>query len=154
MTAAPGNTPFSTNNVSHGKNTTPTLGIIDWEDNFGFSRVDAEFSSNATCGKDAVTSSNGKALEAYAFDGGAINKNVAEIYPNPASDNFKLYLSLNPDQPVTVELSGQDGKLLFSNSVIQSNGVLNIPASAYKPGMYFVRVKQGEFNRTLKVIKQ
>jgi subtilisin family serine protease len=154
ITAVPGNTAFSTNNVSHGKNTAPTLGIIDWEDNFGFSRVDAEFSSNATCGKDAVTSSNGKALEAYAFDGGAVNKNVAEIYPNPATDNINLYLSLNPDQPVTVELSGQDGKTLYSSSAVQSNGVLNIPASAYKPGMYFVRVKQGEFSRTFKVIKQ
>ena len=154
LMAPPGDTSFSTTTAfSYGRNSIPTIGIINWEDNFGFTRVDAEYSSNAHCGKDAVTASNGAALESYSKEG-ALNKNMAEIYPNPASDNFKLYLSLNSDQPVDIEMTSQDGRHLYSNRVMQSNGVINIPASPYKPGVYIVSIKQGEFNKTFKVIKQ
>ena len=37
---------------------------------------------------------------------------------------------------------------------MQSNGVIDIPASGFKPGTYIVKLKQGDFNKTFKVIKQ
>jgi hypothetical protein len=152
LLASPGETAFSTKTIP-GKNIIGNIGIIDWEDNFGFTRVDAEFSSNALCGKDAVASSNGKALEAVTKED-FLRRNTAEIYPNPATENFKLYLSLADDQPVDVEVFSQDGKYLYSNRSLQSNGLINIPASQYRSGTYIVKVKQGAFTKTFKVIKQ
>ena len=150
--AQPGETGFSTKTIP-GKNIVGNVGIIDWEDNFGFTRIDAEFSSNTLCGKEAVGSSNEKALETVTKED-FLKRNTAEIYPNPATDNFKLYLSLADEQPVEVQVFSQDGKNLYNNQSLQTNGLINIPASQYKPGVYLVKVKQGAFSKTFKVIKQ
>jgi subtilisin family serine protease len=151
--APPGDTSFTTNTVKYGNHAAPAIAVIDWQDNFEFTRVDAEFSSDATCGKEAVAVSSGKALETYSKDD-FVKKNIAEIYPNPATENFKLYLSLADDQPVDIELSSIDGKHLYSNRLMQSNGIAIIPSSAYKPGLYIVTLKQGSFTKTFKVVKQ
>ncbi|HEY4156120.1 MAG TPA: S8 family serine peptidase [Puia sp.] len=151
LLAAPGNTSFSTS--TNGNYFVSNILIIDWQDNFGFTRVDAGFSSGARCGKDAVDASDGQALEAYSKEA-AQQKTVAEVYPNPATDNFNLYLSLDNDQPVEIELSSLDGKRLYSSRTMKSNGVISIPASSYRPGMYIIKLKQGAFFKTFKVIKQ
>ena len=50
--APPGDTVFSTN-TSYCRNfSTSNIAVINWEDNFGYTRTDAEFSSTAKCGKD------------------------------------------------------------------------------------------------------
>ncbi len=58
------------------------------------------------------------------------------------------------NQPAEVQVSSLDGKVLFASRVMQSNGVIDIPASGFKPGTYIVKLKQGDFNKTFKVIKQ
>ena len=151
--AEPGDTKFSTAANKYDKSSNSALAIINWEDNFGFTRVDAEFSSNTCCGKDAVASSGIQSMESITKEDIA-RKNTAEIYPNPSRDNFKLYLSLYDDQPAEVQVSSLDGKVLFASRVMQSNGVIDIPASGFKPGTYIVKLKQGDFNKTFKVIKQ
>ena len=60
--APPGDTIFS---VSSSLCNNSNIAIINWEDNFGFTRTDAGFSSTAKCGKDAVPSTYGEALQAY-----------------------------------------------------------------------------------------
>ena len=153
LTAAPGETTFSTTTNKYAKAPTSNLAIIDWEDNFGFNRVDAEFSCTTACGKDVATNSGGQALQAIAKEE-YIPRNTAEIYPNPSRDNFRLYLALANDLPAELQVSGVDGRILYSNTVIQSNGVIDIPASNLKPGNYFVKLKQGDFLKTFKVVKQ
>ena len=152
--APPGDTSFSTNTISYRNFSTPNIAIIDWEDNFGFSRVDAEFSTTAKCGKDGITSSNGPALQSYSAPENVKKGNVAEVYPNPATDHFNLYLSLETNEPALVEVHTQDGRLLYSNQVTESNGILSIPSSEYKPGFYIVTLKQGSQLKTFKVLKQ
>ena len=151
--AVPGKTGFSTNTVSNRNFSTPNIAIIDWEDNFGFNRADAEFSSIAQCGKDAVGASSGKAMESYTKES-VLRGNIAEVYPNPSTDNFRVYLSLNNDGPTDVELYTQDGKLLYSKREAQSTGTISIPASVYSPGMYIIKLKQSGFSKTFKVVKQ
>ncbi len=152
LLAPPGDTSFTTNTVSGRNLTAPNIAVINWDDNFGFTRVDAEFGSNALCGKDAVSASNGKAMETYTKENAA-RGNIAEVYPNPATDNFKLYLSLTDDGPADIELYTQDGKLLYSKRETQSNGMISIPASGYGAGMYVIKLKQGTFSKTFKVVK-
>ncbi|MEJ0080569.1 MAG: S8 family peptidase [Puia sp.] len=151
--AEPGQTNFSTNAVSFRNFASTNIAIINWEDNFGFTRADAEFSSKSTCGKDAVSASNGLAMETYTKEN-ALKGPIAEVYPNPTSDNFKLYLSPDISDPALVELYSQSGKLLYSNKVTQSGGVVNIPATSFSAGTYIITLKQGEVSKTFKVIKQ
>jgi hypothetical protein len=151
--AEPGQTNFSTTTVSYRNFSVTDIAIIDWEDNFGFTRADAEFSSKSTCGKDAVSASNGLAMETYTKEN-AGRGSIAEVYPNPSTNNFKLYLSPDNNDPASVELYSQNGKLLYSNRVTQSDGVVNIPAASFSAGTYIIKLIQGTALKTFKVVKQ
>ena len=151
--AEPGQTNFSTNTVSYRNFSSNNIAIINWDDNFGFTRADAEFSSRATCGKDVVSVSPGLAMETITKEN-SVRGPIAEIYPNPTADNFKLYLSPGSNDPASVELYSQTGKLLYSSRVTQSEGIVNIPAAAYSAGTYIISLKQGTMLKTFKVVKQ
>jgi hypothetical protein len=150
--APPGDTVFSTNTLSYRNFSTPNIAVINWEDNFGFTRTDADFSSTAKCGKDAVPSTKGDALQAYEEN--TKKGNMAAVYPNPATDKFNIYFSFDSDEPASVELYSQDGKLLYSNRIAQPNGLVSIPAAGYNAGFYVVKLKQGTMLKTIKVLKQ
>jgi Subtilase family/Secretion system C-terminal sorting domain len=150
--APPGDTAFSTNTLSYRNFSTPNIAVINWEDNFGFTRTDADFSSTAKCGKESVPSTKGEALQAY--EGNMKKGNMATVYPNPATDKFNVYFSLESDEPASVELYSQDGKLLYANRIAQPNGLVSIPASGYNAGFYVVKLKQGTLLKTFKVLKQ
>jgi len=152
FSAPPGDTVFSINTVSCNNFTAANVAVINWEDNFGFTRTDAEFSSTAKCGKDAVPSTYGEALQAY--QGNMKRGNMAAVYPNPATDKFNVYYSLSSDEPASVELYSQDGKLLYINRIAQSDGQISIPASGYNTGVYIVKLKQGNMLKTFQVLKQ
>ena len=150
--APPGDTTFSTNISSCRNFSTASVAVINWEDNFGYTKTDAEFSCNTRCGKESITSNTGDALQSYQ----EISKrgNVASVYPNPATDKFNVYYSFDSDEPASVELYSQDGKLLYSKTNVQSNGQVSIPASGYNAGVYIVKLKQGTTLKTFKVLKQ
>jgi Subtilase family/Secretion system C-terminal sorting domain len=150
--APPGDTVFTTNVSSCRNFTTSNTAVINWEDNFGYTRTDAEFSCTAKCGKDAVPSTYGQALQAYGEN--MKRGNMAAVYPNPATDKFNVYYSFDSDEPASVELYSQDGKLLYSKTNVQSNGQVSIPASGYNAGVYIVKLKQGTTLKTFKVLKQ
>ena len=150
--APPGDTVFSINTLSCKNFSAANIAIITWEDNFGFTRTDVEFSCTAKCGKDAVPSTYGEALQAY--QGNMKRGNTAAVYPNPATDKINVYYSFDSDEPASVELYSQDGKLLYSNRIVQSNGQISIPASGYNTGVYIVKLKQGNTLKTFQVLKQ
>ncbi len=150
--APPGDTIFSTNTLSYKNFSTPNIAVINWEDNFGFTRTDVDFSSTAKCGGEAISSTKDQALQAY--EGNVKRGNMAAVYPNPATDKFNVYFSLESDEPASVELYSQDGKLLYSSRITQPNGLVSIPASGYNTGFYVVKLKQGSVLKTFKVLKQ
>ncbi len=150
----PGDATFSTNTISFGNSVVPNIVIIDWQDNFGFARFDASTSSKAKCGKDVATDGDdGKELTGMSIEDISKPK-IAEVYPNPSTNNFKLYLSLGTEQPTDIELYSIDGRKLYASRVTQSTGVFDIGAVNYKPGMYILKVRQGDFNKVFKLIKQ
>ncbi|HMC85250.1 MAG TPA: T9SS type A sorting domain-containing protein, partial [Chitinophagaceae bacterium] len=79
---------------------------------------------------------------------------IADVYPNPSTSTFRVYLALADNQPINLQLYSIDGKLLLQKQVIQTKGIVPIDATAYRPGVYILTVKQGSFNKTIKVIKQ
>lgn len=158
LLAQPGETTFSTDALSVNNIPLPSIAIIDWEDNFGFTRLDLAFGSGAKCGKDVVSAANSDKL----INGEASRMmtttdkptNIAEVSPNPSSNTFRLYLSLAGQQQTRLGLYSADGRQLQVRLVSQPNGVIDLDAGSYKPGIYFLKVEQGGFTKTIKLLKQ
>jgi hypothetical protein len=157
ITVPPGDTVFTTNTAYSRYGRVLNILIIDWEDNFGFTRVDISTSKKTKCGKDAIAGDGtDKTLKDVDGENGETVKKqaVAEVYPNPSSNNFRLYLALAGQENISVELYSIDGKKISEKRVAQPNGVVDLDASNYKPGIYILKLRQGEFNKTFKLIKQ
>ncbi len=153
----PGDTSFTTNTVTYYGYPVPNVAILSWKDNFTLTRVAFAFSTKAKCGIDKMSEDNSdemitKSGNMMKVDGAVTN--TATVYPNPASQTFKLYLSLTDKQPVTVELFSADGRKLQSKMIYQTNGVVDIEANGYSAGAYLLTIKQGSFSKTIRVIKQ
>ena len=157
ITVQPGVTDFSTKTISNDGYVRPNIVVLIWKDNFEFPHFDVAFSTRAKCGKDKVCDENSDAtinIVKGLQPSDVMANNLAEVYPNPANKSFKLYLSLSNQQMITVDVYSLDGKKLQSKTVNQSKGVVEIDASSYKPGIYFLNVRQGAFSKTIKVINQ
>jgi len=157
ITVSPGDTTISASPLFYRNVAIPTIAIIDWEDNFGFPRFDLAYSTQATCGKEAVSAINSDQMlsgSANTIEVGKKPTNIAEVYPNPSSNTFRLYLSLAEQQGTDIQLYSADGKVLQAKRVFQSNGVVDIDASGYKSGVYVLKITQGGFVKTIKLIKQ
>ena len=150
----PGGTTFTTQTAYYHNRPVPNIVIIDWEDNFGFPRFDLASSTSLKCRKDAVPESNGDEVLNGVVSAKITDKPVAaEVYPNPSSKNFRLYLSFTRQQNIEIDLYNIDGKQLYRKTVWAS-GIIDIDASNYNPGVYILKVRQGEFNKTFKLIRQ
>jgi Subtilase family/Secretion system C-terminal sorting domain len=150
----PGDTVFSTTPLFFRNQPLPVVTLISWEDNFGFPRLDLAYSTSAVCGKDVVSAANSDQL--ISGEAGALTTDkpvIAEVYPNPSSGVFRLYLSLPEPSDVTLELYSADGRQVQAQRVAQSSGVIDINASGYRAGIYFLKVIQGGTVRTIKLIK-
>jgi subtilisin family serine protease len=154
ITVSSGDTTFTTNTVTYGRTQIPSIAVIDWEDNFSFTRFDAESSTSAKCGQNTNSNTTENAIVGKDVTAETLITNLAEVYPNPSSSTFRLYLSLADQQNVNIQLYSVDGKKLTEQTINQSKGIVDIDATGYKPGVYLLTVKQGSFYKTLKLIKQ
>ncbi|MBS1661799.1 MAG: S8 family serine peptidase [Bacteroidetes bacterium] len=152
LIAPPGDTTFTTIPTYLLGIPLPVIAIINWEDNFQFPHLDLAYSSTAVCGKDKVSAANSDQLltgAAKTLENG--KPTLTEVFPNPSSGLFKLYLS-NSQQDVTLSLYSADGKQLFTKRTAAA-AVIDIDATAYKPGVYFLKVVQGSEVKTIKLIR-
>jgi len=145
----PGETVITTQTVSIGNLQLSNPVILDWEDNFAFTRLDIQNSSRQACGASAD-----RLLPEQQAGELTPRPMLAEVFPNPSTTTFKVYLSLPNAVPVQLQLFGMDGRLLLQKQVVTAAGIVPIDASPYKPGMYLLRIRQGTFNKTIKLIKQ
>jgi len=159
ITVPPGGTSFITNTVTFYNRPVANIVIISWKDNFEFPHVDAQFSTTAKCGVDKISERNSDQLISTpgiqkTISGDQVVINTAEVYPNPSSKIFRLYYSFAEKQPAFIELYSVDGRKLQSEVTEQSNGVLDIDATGYGPGLYFLHIRQGSFVKTIKLVKE
>ncbi|HZG26746.1 MAG TPA: S8 family peptidase, partial [Chitinophagaceae bacterium] len=154
ISVPPGEYTFSTNTFYLFNRPTQNIAVIEWQDNFGFPHFDIKSSSTATCIKDVVTAAGaGQTIEKNVAAEVIEKPNLAEVFPNPSRQNFRVYLSLAKQQNIDLELYSIDGRRLYKRT-LQSNGIQDIDASGYRPGVYFLKIRQGEFQKTLKLIRQ
>jgi hypothetical protein len=152
----PGNTTLSTNTPYLANTQLPSVAIIDWEDNFEFTRLDLAYGSGAKCGSDQVSEANSDKRISTQANNLAPGKplNIAEVSPNPSSGNFRLYLSMAGTEPIRLGLFSADGRQLQTKLVSLTTGIVDIDAGAYPTGVYILKVEQGSFAKTIKLIKR
>lgn len=158
FTMEPGDTTFTTPTLTLHNTPLPMLAVISWQDNFDFPHLDLAYSTKALCGKDAVTMANSDQLDAAngtarSFDASA-KPTLTEVYPNPSSGLFRLYLSVDKPQDVTLNLISADGRTLQTIRSGAAMGVIDIDATAYRPGIYFLKVIQGSDVKTIKLVRK
>ena len=144
----PGETSFISNAIYYGRFQLPGIVIITWDDNFGFTRLDIASSSRTACNATA-----GRVMDAVPEELMS-RPMLADVYPNPAGSSFRVYLSLAEQPTVSLQLFSIDGKKLLEKQTSQSRGVVSIDATSLRPGIYLLNIKQGAFNKTIKLIKQ
>jgi hypothetical protein len=146
LTAPPGKTTFSTTPSYVYGVALPQLVLITWQDNFLFDHLDLAFSTTATCGKDVPSAANSD--QNLAASGKTLLNGkpaLTEVYPNPSDGMFKLYLSSEPQQDATMTLYSADGRQLMTRQIAGATNVVDIDATSYKPGVYFLKVVQSIF---------
>ncbi|MES1219991.1 MAG: S8 family serine peptidase, partial [Bacteroidota bacterium] len=149
ITAPPGESIFSTNTFSLGYYQLPNIVILYWDDNFGFTRLDIENSIKTACGSSAARTTEGETNEEPT-----VKPMIADVFPNPSTNVFRVYLSLADQQPIDLQLFSIDGKKLMEKRISVSKCIVPIDATPFKTGIYLLNIKQGSFNKTIKLIKQ
>ncbi|RYG38808.1 MAG: T9SS type A sorting domain-containing protein, partial [Chitinophagaceae bacterium] len=150
----PGDTYVTTKAAYYRNFAVPNILILDWEDNFGFSRFDIASSSTRECRNQPATLDAGSSTRQVPVERDMLIKpEIVEVFPNPSSVKFRLYLSLAKSEKTEISLYSSDGRQLFVNTV-PGNGIHEIDATRYKPGVYLMKVRQGSFYKTIKVIRQ
>ena len=148
ITAPPGETVFSSNTLSIGSYRLSNIVILDWDDNFGFTRIDIENSNSTACGSSSARTSGNIVEETLA------KPMLVDVYPNPSTSSFRVYLALADQEPISLQLFSIEGKKLLEKRISQTKGIVPIDATPYKAGVYLLQVKQGGFNKTIKLVKQ
>lgn len=64
------------------------------------------------------------------------------VYPNPASQFFKLESGQLTDQSMRVEIRDAYGRKIWEHNAMRSNAILTIDCSGWTSGIYFVYVNQ------------
>ena len=81
----------------------------------------------------------------------------AEVFPNPASDNFAVRYIMGVASEVTIKVTDITGKVVaeFAEGT-QTEGTheLNVNASAFAEGVYYVTIASGNSILTKKVVKK
>ncbi len=74
------------------------------------------------------------------------------IVTNPCHENTKLVCEGN-NLPYTISIYNSQGKLMYAESQISSTEKL-IDVSQYQPGIYYLKFKSNNLEKTLKLVKQ
>lgn len=77
------------------------------------------------------------------------DKNRILIYPNPAHDFFEIHTEDMVSQVTVYSLTGQTQMFIDD---VHANSIINV--SNLSTGVYYVKVKTGDLNRTVKLLKR
>ncbi|HET6226636.1 MAG TPA: DUF4465 domain-containing protein [Bacteroidia bacterium] len=81
------------------------------------------------------------------------NLGEVKMYPNPATDYITIDLTkLNGVEPTTINIFDVAGKLVETH--LENDQLINLPISIYKPGVYFVSIKNTSGIINAKFIKE
>jgi hypothetical protein len=82
------------------------------------------------------------------------NKDLT-IVPNPFENNLSLLLRTDKNEDCSIAIYNTSGNIVYSGTLVSSPGInrVDVPMYGKAPGLYFIKVKAGAKNMTLKVVK-
>jgi hypothetical protein len=80
------------------------------------------------------------------------NSAYIRIYPVPAVDILTIECNYTGSNKLFVEVSSQEGKCIYYSQMDNSLTTLNL--ESFSPGIYTVRIKSAEFEKSFPVIKE
>jgi hypothetical protein len=77
-----------------------------------------------------------------------------KVYPNPTSDKFKLNITGLEQDFLDMSISNSQGQSLFNYHIDNFSGDYSnvIDMSYYSPGIYYLRISNNSFHKTVKLI--
>ncbi len=81
-----------------------------------------------------------------------VNENVFSVYPNPSQGVFHISSTSKLNQILHLEVFNYLGETILRET--QSSSSFIIDLSKTMAGVYFVKINQGEFSKTIRLIKQ
>jgi hypothetical protein len=102
--------------------------------------------SIALTGADFTTLSNEKFASNAEFS--------LKVYPNPSSDSFKFDYVSSSNEKVNVTAYDITGKTVKSIAVDYAEINEQTIGNDFTPGVYLISLKQGDINKTVRVIKK
>ena len=75
------------------------------------------------------------------------------VAPNPSSTEFRLRVQTDKTEAVSIHIIDQSGKTMQQVEQFSKGQGISI-GSAFKPGIYYARVKQGNSMTIVKLVKQ
>lgn len=94
-------------------------------------------------------------LKTEISENGSVSRSAGfevEIRPNPTAEQFNLKVESASDETVSIRISDMTGRVIFSQDALNKNTISF--GGNFVPGIYFVRIAQGEKVKTVKVAKQ
>ncbi|TVR79456.1 MAG: T9SS C-terminal target domain-containing protein [Chitinophagaceae bacterium] len=77
------------------------------------------------------------------------------VYPNPTSTNINIYMKYNGFKPLELSVTNVLGETVYQSGVsFSGENVKTIPVEDYSPGVYFIKVSDGDSHRISRFIKQ
>ena len=92
--------------------------------------------------------------ELPALDDTAIGQTGMNVYPNPTRGDLTITISgIDTNEHITIQVFGIQGELVFSERM-PAEQIITISLEDQKPGMYIVRLIQGNDISVKRIIKQ
>ena len=83
------------------------------------------------------------------------NKTEVTLYPNPASNSVKIYVSLNQLQQVSLvvyDIFGNEIQKIYSGKI--SDKIFDLNVTTYSKGMYFIKLFNENTSQVRKIVIQ
>lgn len=77
---------------------------------------------------------------------------TVKAFPNPSPNQFYVLTISTSQKPLGIIVTDNTGRTIESRTGLAANGLLNLGAN-YRPGIYYLQVKQGNNTQTVKLIK-
>ena len=145
ITVAPGKFYFETPTVP-GWN----LVFLTWQDDRGRTKVNTAYSWGQQCDEAARMLAEGEE------EGISESPLYIQTWPNPTSDGkfTTLITAPEPNLPVSVRLYNMQGQLVIEKQMESNLIDSSWDLSKQPSGAYILKVEQGEFSKTLRIMKQ
>ncbi len=99
-----------------------------------------------------VTTPAAPASKQFNEEDDAVSTTVI-AYPNPYKEDFNLFIKTTDEQAIVLEIYDITGRLLSSKNTSAADINNTVLGTGYSSGIYTIIIKQGDYSKTIKIIK-